>query len=99
CRRDQDAVENLNREFAPQRLLVLAVNVGESRKKVVEYLQTAPRASKIVLTMDTNLAALYGNEGLPFYLMVDGDGKIVGDQRGAAGEEALRELLKKALPG
>lgn len=98
CRRDQDAVEALNREFAGQRLLVLAVNIGESRQKVIEYLRSAPRASKIVLTTDTNLAALYGNEGLPFYVMIDTEGKIVGDQRGAAGEDALRELLKKGLP-
>lgn len=98
CRRDQEGVENVNRDFADKRLLVLAVNVGESRQKVIDYLRSSPRACKIVLTQHTNLAALYGREGLPFYLMLDGDGKIVGEQRGALGEEALRGLVRKAIP-
>jgi hypothetical protein len=28
-------------------------------------------------------------------VLIDAQGKIAGEQRGAAGEEALRELLKK----
>jgi thiol-disulfide isomerase/thioredoxin len=98
CRRDQPAVEALIQEFSAQHLMVLAVNIGEPRRKVEEYLKSAPRASKIVLTGDTNLGAMLGPQGFPYYLMLDSDGKVVGDQRGSAGEEALRDLVRKAIP-
>ena len=39
CRRDQPAVDAMVHEFADKGLVVLAVNVGETKKKVKQYLQ------------------------------------------------------------
>jgi hypothetical protein len=89
-------VDQLNREFADSGLIVLAVNVGESKKKVKKYLADSPRACRIVLTDDTNLAAMYQATAYPIYVVIDRDGFIVGTQRGAAGERPLRHLLSKA---
>jgi thiol-disulfide isomerase/thioredoxin len=96
CRKDQDAVEALVRDFDASGLVVLAVNVGESKKKVKQYLADSPRTCKIVLTADTNLAALYAATSYPLYVLIDRDGNIAGQQDGAAGEAALRRLLAKA---
>ena len=96
CRRDQESVDDLAKEFEPKGLVVLAVNVGESRKKVTQYLETHPRSCKIVLTGDTNLAAMFAARTYPFYVLIDRSGKIAGEQRGAGGEEGLRRLLSKA---
>jgi thiol-disulfide isomerase/thioredoxin len=49
-RRDQTAVDEISREFADQGLIVLAVNVSESKKTVEKYLERSPRACKVVLT-------------------------------------------------
>lgn len=96
CRGDQEAVDALQREFSDQGLVVLAVNVGEPKKKVQRYLQDSPRACKIVLTEDTNLAAMFAAQAFPLYVLIDRAGNIVGTQRGAGGEEMLRRLLRKA---
>ena len=96
CREDQPAVDALVRDFAGKGLVVLAVNVGESRSKVRQYLQESPRACKIVLTEDTNLAAMFAPNGFPLYVLIDKDGNLVDGQRGAAGEDALRHLLQEA---
>ena len=45
---------------------------------------------------DTNLAALYAARSYPLYVLIDRDGNVVGRQKGAAGEAALRRLLNKA---
>ena len=95
CRRDQDTVETLVEEYGKKRLVVLAVDVGESRKKVTEYLRSSPRSCKIVLNEDTNLPALFAARVYPFYVVIDAEGMIVGEQRGA-GEGPLRGLLRKA---
>jgi thiol-disulfide isomerase/thioredoxin len=96
CRSDEPAVNAIAREFADKGLIVLGVDVGETKKKVKQYLEGSPRACKIVLTEDTNLAAMYAAKSYPLYVLIDRNGKIAGQQKGAAGEAALRRLLQKA---
>jgi thiol-disulfide isomerase/thioredoxin len=96
CAIEAPFVEKINQEFAGKDLLVLAVNVGESKKTVRKYLQQHPRNVKVVLTDDTNLAAMYAATVYPIYVAIDRDGNIAGTQRGAGGEEALRDLLATA---
>lgn len=95
CRRDQPAVDAVVHDFAKEGLVVLAVNVGESRKKVKQYLEDSPRACKVVLTENTNLAAMFAAKIFPLYVLIDREGKIADKQNGAAGEGSLRRMLRK----
>lgn len=96
CRREQPLVDEIHKEFAGKGLVVLAVDVGESKKKVKKYLEENPRTCPIVLTEDTNLAARFAATSYPVYAVIDRDGNITGIQRGAGGERALRGLLSRA---
>jgi thiol-disulfide isomerase/thioredoxin len=96
CRRDQPSVDAITGDFADKGLVVLAVNVGEPKRKVKQYLAESPRACRIVLMEDTNLAALYAARSYPLYVLIDREGNVAGRQKGAAGEDALRRLLRKA---
>jgi thiol-disulfide isomerase/thioredoxin len=96
CRREQPLVDSLEKEFRDQGLVVLAVNVNESKKTVKKYLEQSPRACRIVLTDDTNLAAMYAANSYPIYVVIDRDGSVVATQRGAGGERALRALRARA---
>ncbi len=96
CKSDQPVVENLLREFEKDGLIVLAVNMGEPRRRVKKYLEQAPRAAKIALAEDTTLAAICDANAYPLYVLIDRAGHIAGVQRGAGGERALRRLLGKA---
>jgi thiol-disulfide isomerase/thioredoxin len=96
CRRDQPAVDAMVREFGGSGLVVLAVNVGESRKTVMQYLQGSPRACSIALASDTNLAALFSPKSFPLYVVIDKGGNLSGTQNGSGGEDALRTLLRAA---
>jgi hypothetical protein len=89
-------VNDLTTEFAGKGLLVIAVDVGESKKVVQQYLKDHPRKCHVVMTGDTNLAAMYAANRYPIYVVVDRDGKIVDTRRGAGGERALRRLLARA---
>jgi thiol-disulfide isomerase/thioredoxin len=97
CKRDQPAIDAMVEEYGPKGLVVLAVDVRESRKKVQKYLESSPRACKIVLMDDTNLAAMFAAKSFPYYVLIDQDGKIAGTHRGTAGEDGLRRLLRKAI--
>jgi thiol-disulfide isomerase/thioredoxin len=99
CFTEAPFVDKLNHEYGDKGLLVLAINVGESRKTVKKYLDQHPRTTRIILTDDTNLAAMYEAVEYPIYVVIDKDGNIAATQRGAAGEAALRDLLAIAGVG
>jgi hypothetical protein len=63
---------------------------------VKKYLVDHPRSVPIVLTKDTNLAAMYNAQSYPIYVVIDRDGNIAGEQRGAAGDRGLRRMLRRA---
>jgi thiol-disulfide isomerase/thioredoxin len=96
CKGDQHAVEMIVRNYGDKGLVVIAVDVGESRKKVEKYLSESSRSPKIVLTEDTNLAAIFEARSFPLYIVLDKNGNISGRQSGGGGEAPLRRLLEKA---
>ena len=96
CDQEAAMVDNIAREFSGKGLIVLAVNVLEPDQKVKKYLAEHPRSVPIVLTKDTNLAAMYNAQVYPIYVVIDRDGNIADEQRGAAGERALRGMLRQA---
>ena len=96
CRADQAAVDALADEYAGQGLVVLGVDVAESRQKVKDYLRKTPRSSNIVLNEDTNLPAVFEAKSFPLYVAIDRDGKIADKHSGEAHEDGLRSMLKKA---
>ncbi len=99
CFEEAPIVDRLNKEYGDKGLIVLSVNVGESKKTVNKYLAVNPHSTHIVMTEDTNLAAMYEATVYPIYVVIDRDGYITGPRRGAVGEEALRNMLAEAGMG
>src|SRR6185312_1719903 len=93
CEHEAGFVDSLNDEFKSKGLIVLAINVGESKKTVKKYLEQHPRTTRIVLTDQTNLAAMFEAKVYPIYVVIDREGNVAGTQKGAGGEGALRNLL------
>lgn len=95
CEEEAPLVDDIAKEFKSKDLIVLAVDVLEPDQKVKKYLVDHPRSVPIVLTKDTNLAAMYNAQVYPIYVVVDREGNIAGEQRGA-GERGLRRMLSRA---
>ena len=96
CEDEAELVDDIAKEFKSKDLIVLAVNVLEPDSRVKKYLLDHPRSVPIVLTKDTNLAAMYNAQVYPIYVVIDRDGNIAGEQRGAAGSRGIRRLLRSA---
>jgi hypothetical protein len=73
---------------------VLAVEVIEPDQTVKKYLAEHPRSVAIVLTKDTNLAAMYNAQRYPIYGVVDRDGNIAGKQRGRRGRKRVAKAVE-----
>lgn len=95
CADEAAFVDKIGHELAQKGLLLLAIDVGESKKTVKKYLEQHPRDCRIVMMEDTNLAAMYQATVYPIYVVIYRDGNIAGTQRGASGEEALRRLIAR----
>jgi hypothetical protein len=80
-------------EVGSKGLLVLAVDVEESRKKVKQYLEKSPCLGEIVPTEDTNLAAWYAAKTYPYYVLIDRNGKFAGTLKGAGRDGPLWRLF------
>jgi thiol-disulfide isomerase/thioredoxin len=96
CDHEAPYVDQIAKEFADKGLIVLAIDVGESKKTVKKYLEAHPRSVPIVMMEDTNLAAMYQATVYPIYVLIDREGNVAGTQRGASGEQALRRFLTRA---
>ncbi len=95
CADEAAFVDKIGHELADKGLILLAINVGESKKTVKKYLEQHPRSCMIVMMEDTNLAAMYQATVYPIYVVIDRDGNIAATQSGAGGEDALRRLLAR----
>lgn len=96
CKKDEPVIETLANEFGKNGLVILAVDMGEPRRRVKKYLEASPRSCKVVLAEDTTLAAICEARTYPMYVLIDRDGNVAATQHGAGGEGALRRLLGKA---
>ena len=96
CTDEAAFVDKIGHALADKGLILLAIDVGESKKTVKKYLEQHPRSCKIVMMEDTNLAAMYQATAYPIYVVIDREGNIAGTQRRAGGEQALRRLIARA---
>lgn len=111
CRDDQAALDEIDSKFAGQGLVVLAINEGDSAKTVNKFLREHPRTVRIVLDERQQIARRFGKHGVPsapvvgrlgwkqsypYYVLIDRQGRIAGTQHGAAGQQGLLSLLKRA---
>jgi thiol-disulfide isomerase/thioredoxin len=94
CRRDQSAVDSIERAYAGRGLVVLAVDVGESEEVVRAYLGRNPRSCRVAL--NDGLASRFGARGFPYYVVINREGDIAGTQSGSGGEGSLLHLLSRA---
>jgi len=92
CTNQEAALDSIMRDFAGEGLVVLAVDKGEDRQTVKEYLAEHTRLCPIVLTEDTDLVAAFPPKGNPQYVLIDRDGAIAQNVVGG-GERWLRWAL------
>jgi thiol-disulfide isomerase/thioredoxin len=96
CKHDQAMVEKLEKDYSDKGLVILAVDVNESKKTVANYLKEHPRSCRVVLTEDTNLAARFEAKNYPVYIIINKDGNIEDAFRGSAPETGLKNVLRRA---
>jgi len=100
CVAELPDLRDLQADLGPERLSVLAVNVGEDSGRARKFLDSLD-ASSLQVGMDPTLvvADAYGVRGMPQSVFIDSEGIIRAVYVGQLTEEALREYLASATRG
>ncbi len=103
CKESFPMMEELYRRFDRQGLIILAINVDESKAAMEEFLKQHPVTFNVVRDTNKKLVAEVNIASMPTSFVLDPEGKVHAVYRGFHGSETKRkyledidELLKRA---
>ncbi|MDP2809590.1 MAG: TlpA disulfide reductase family protein [Rhodocyclaceae bacterium] len=98
CEGEMKAIEAVYRRLKPRGLEVIAINAGQDKKTVIEFMRKLGVSYPALLDEDSAIARRYGVVGLPTTYFVDARGivraKLIGEADEASFERAAVEILK-----
>jgi thiol-disulfide isomerase/thioredoxin len=99
CKTSFPALDALYREYSPQGLEVLAVNLDERRKDADTFLEGRPHTLTVFYDPKGVAPAAFGVKGMPTSFVIDRDGKIRFTHMGYSGnvEESYRREIVQLL--
>jgi hypothetical protein len=71
-------IEQVHREWGPRGLTVLAVNLGEPRARVADWVREQHVTVRVLLDADRRVADAYRVTSTPTTVLVARDGRMVG---------------------
>ena len=94
----------MHREFAGRGLVILAVNIRESRSVVARWVADKRLTFRVLLDMDGAVTDAYRVTGTPTVFLIDHDGRLVGQTvgprpwMGEKGRALINALLVSPAP-
>ena len=96
CRKSMPVLEKLYSTYKDQGLVVLAVNTGEDRDTVAEFLKKTPMAYPAALSGDSGILDSYKVTVYPTFVMIGADGNVAAYEVGYGEEAGLLSIAEKA---
>jgi peroxiredoxin len=97
CKEEMPALDALYRAYGGKGLAVLAINVGQKRDAVRQFLGTLRVSYPILLDPDRRVASAYEATGVPRTFILDRSGAIRYKIVGEVPEETLKKFLQSLL--
>jgi thiol-disulfide isomerase/thioredoxin len=96
CLRSMPVVERLHNDYQARGLVVLAVDVGETREVVEKFLKTKSVPYPVIMGDEAGIPTAYGVSVYPTFVMIGQDGKVAATQFGFS-ESALAGIVGRVL--
>ncbi len=78
CRSEVKDIDSLYKTLKDEDFTVMAIDIQESSKKIVSFMERNDIDFPVYLDSDGMIASQYGVSGIPTTFIIDPDGKIVG---------------------
>jgi thiol-disulfide isomerase/thioredoxin len=95
CVQSVPTLEKLRRTYESQGLVLLGVDVGETRETVEKFLKSKSIAYPVIMGSESGIPEAYSISVFPTFVMIGADGKVVATQFGF-NESALSGITAKA---
>jgi peroxiredoxin len=94
------AIEQVHREYGPRGLVVLAVNMEESRETVAAWVRARTLTMDVLLDVDGDASSAWGVTHTPMVFVVARDGRLLARAIGNRGwtKPEGKALLEALLP-
>jgi len=76
CVEGMDHLQQMHERYADQGMVVLAINAGEEREEVVEFVAGHGYTFTVLLDTDGVVSDAYGVQGIPHTIIVDPEGEV-----------------------
>jgi peroxiredoxin len=94
CIESLDHLQQLYEQYAGQDLVVLAIDVGETRDEIADFVEHQGYTFTILLDTDDRVTERYGVEAIPHTLVVDRQGEV---HHTPGGPDAVEDLVLELL--
>jgi thiol-disulfide isomerase/thioredoxin len=75
CRMIMPLLEKIQKEY-PDSMVLLAINLGESRDAIQEYLRQQGLSSHVLLDQDQSVGGIYTTGAIPMQVLIDKEGIV-----------------------
>ena len=97
CREQSEIVHGMAAELKEFEVKVLAVNVGQGPRLVLDFLSRTPSPHTVLLDRGQRIPRQLGIQGLPALVLVHENGAVAGVRTGLVEREALKAWLGEAF--
>lgn len=94
CRKELRQLDALHRELSKDGVEILAINVDEPIDRVQRFIKNISFSYKVLLDRDSTVARDYGILGVPTYIFIDKEGRIVSYDHYFS-QEKYKEIISK----
>lgn len=98
CEKEMPYMENQYNIYKDQGVEVLAVNVGESKLSVANFVERKGLTFPVVIDKTTEVMDAYSVNPLPTTFLIDKNGKIVDIITGSLTEKTIRAYMESIKP-
>ena len=95
CIKELPDIEKVYQEYKDKDLVVLAVDIGEDKATVKNFITRNSYNFKVLLDTDQSVAQAYGISSIPVSIFIDKDGNIASKRVGALSEEEMQSYVKQ----
>ncbi|KNY28091.1 TlpA family protein disulfide reductase [Pseudobacteroides cellulosolvens] len=97
CRKEMPAIEKLYKEYKDKGLVVLAIDLGEDKETVKNFINENNYSFKVLLDSDQSIGSKYNISAIPVSYFIDKDGNIAAKRVGAIEEDEMRQYIKDLM--
>ena len=94
CRKGLKLLNTLHAQFLQNGVELVAINVEEPADKVQRFIGSYPLSYRVLLDTDTKVAQAFGILGVPTYILINKEGRIVFNNNYFPQEEYQDLILK-----